>query len=517
MRVSNNPWVIDGGFSPFTMQEMLTPFLLYKDAWDKSQEQMDKYNQGADAFSYLDETLPEGSKARSIYDNYSKDLRNAEQSFSQNGLTADNSRALLGLRRRYTGEIGRLEKASTKLEKLRNLRMAQDAQDPTMIYTVDNPTIDDVLDDKNFNQYSISGNSLYKMGMTSGAAISQRHISNLELQKLKNPAFLDAVQRVGFTPEVLQAFNVNPNAIPEFKEAINSIMKSTKADTNLTGIKKEQAVQNVIRGLIDGAVYKQNDSIQRDYSVMTASEAAADQRQREQNQLQREQFNYMKQKDQREENFFYTHDANGNRTGYNTTVLGGNGENVPNGFYRDPKDGQLKRTPKGYKPDASSPTGLVKDDSSGSSSSKQERYDNKLLALNSDDLANNKGFDVQANGNRYHYNYIGAIAAQNGGWVSGAIGDDVPHRGWGFTSSSNVMNKWGNFSAEGADYAGKKGMRVLSTSEMQTLLANNPELSNEIGKRIKAANVDPNSADIQIIEVPNEKGNARKGYLIAVH
>lgn len=272
MRVSNNPYVIDGGFSPFTMQEMLTPFLLYKDAWDKSQEQMDKYNQGADTFSYLDETLPEGSKARSIYDNYSKDLRNAEQSFSQNGLTADNSRALLGLRRRYTGEIGRLEKASTKLEKLRNLRIAQDAQDPTMIYTVDNPTIDDVLDDKNFNQYSISGNSLYKMGMTSGAAISQRHISNLELQKLKNPAFLDAVQRVGFTPEVLQAFNVNPNAIPEFKEAINSIMKSTKADTNLSGIKKEQAVQNVIRGLIDGAVYKQNDSLQQNPDYINAKE-----------------------------------------------------------------------------------------------------------------------------------------------------------------------------------------------------------------------------------------------------
>ena len=272
MRVSNNPYVIDGGFSPFTMQEMLTPFLLYKDAWDKSQEQMDKYNQGADTFSYLDETLPEGSKARSIYDNYSKDLRNAEQSFSQNGLTADNSRALLGLRRRYTGEIGRLEKASTKLEKLRNLRMAQDAQDPTMIYTVDNPTIDDVLDDKNFNQYSISGNSLYKMGMTSGAAISQRHVSNLELNKLKNPAFLDAVQRVGFTPEVLQAFNVNPNAIPEFKEAINSIMKSTKADTNLSGIKKEQAVQNVIRGLIDGAVYKQNDSLQQNPDYINAKE-----------------------------------------------------------------------------------------------------------------------------------------------------------------------------------------------------------------------------------------------------
>lgn len=271
--MSSNPYVIDGGYKPFSMQEMLAPFLLYKDAWDKSQEQMDKYNQGADAFKYLDETLPEGSQARGIYDNYAKDLRAAEQSYNQNGLTMDNTRALLGLRRRYTGEIGRLEKASTKLDELRKLRMTMDAQDPTMIYSKDNPTIDDVLDGKNFNQYGISGDSLYKRGLQAGAAISQRHFSNLELQKMtNNPAFLDAVQKVGFTPEVLHAFNVNPDAIPEFKEAITSIMKSTGAEANLKGAKNEQAVQNVIRGLIDGAVYKRSDSLQQNPDYINAKE-----------------------------------------------------------------------------------------------------------------------------------------------------------------------------------------------------------------------------------------------------
>lgn len=271
--MSSNPYIIDGGYKPFSMQEMLTPFLLYKDAWDKSQEQMDKYNQGADTFKYLDETLPEGSQARGIYDNYAKDLRAAEESYNQNGLTMDNTRALLGLRRRYTGEIGRLEKASTKLDEIRKIRMTMDAQDPTMIYSKDNPTIDDVLDGKNFNQYGISGDSLYKRGLQAGAAISQRHFSNLELQKITdNPAFLDAVQKVGFTPEVLHAFNVNPDAIPEFKEAITSIMKSTGAEANLKGAKNEQAVQNVIRGLIDGAVYKRSDNLQQNPDYINAKE-----------------------------------------------------------------------------------------------------------------------------------------------------------------------------------------------------------------------------------------------------
>lgn len=296
--MSNNPYVIDGGYKPFSMQEMLTPFLLYKDAWDKSQEQMDKYNQGADAFKYLDETLPEGSQARGIYDNYAKDLRAAEESYNQNGLTMDNTRALLGLRRRYTGEIGRLEKASTKLDEIRKLRMAQDMQDPTMIYSKDNPTIDDVLDGKNFNQYGISGDSLYKRGMQAGAAISQRHFSNLELQKITdNPAFLDAVQKVGFTPEVLHAFNVNPDAIPEFKEAITSIMKSTGAEANLKGAKNEQAVQNVIRGLIDGAVYKRSDSLQQNPDYIDAKSREALTLQKKQLDLQAKENGMIENKD----------------------------------------------------------------------------------------------------------------------------------------------------------------------------------------------------------------------------
>ena len=513
--MANYSFVINSSFKPFSMQEMLVPFQMYKDAFEKTEDAYMDLSQKADTFKYLSETLPEDSKARKIYEGYANGLAEQAEDLAQNGLSMANRRALTSYKRRYQGEIGRLNKADEALQEERKRRLALSSNDSSTLYANDNISIDDFLDNNKPNLYSVSGNDLYKRGLEIGASGSSRMYGDPKVSQVTD-YYQDIFNTQGITPEAIAAFRRDLSTIPEFADAVTSTLKEKGVTDNLTGSNYERAKESVINGIVNGAIYKRNDSIQRDYSVMTASEAAADKRQREQNKLEREKFNYMKQKDQREENFFYTHDANGNRTGYNTAVLG-DGENVPNGFYRDPKDGQLKRTPKGYKPDASSPTGLVKDDSSGSSSSKQEQYDNKLLALNSDDLANNKGFDVQANGNRYHYNYIGAIAAQNGGWVSGAIGDDVPHRGWGFTSSSNVMNSWGNFSAEGADGAGKKGMRVLSTSEMQTLLANNPELSNEIGKRIKAANVDPNSADIQIIEVPNEKGNARKGYLIAVH
>ena len=82
-------------------------------------------------------------------------------------------------------------------------------------------------------------------------------------------------------------------------------------------------------------------------------------------------------------------------------------------------------------------------------------------------------------------------------------------------STSNVENAWGNFSAEGSD---SKDMRVLSSDEFMRLIQSDSDILQAIEERCKASGVDPTTADIQIIEVPNEKGGGgQKGYLIAVH
>jgi hypothetical protein len=61
-------------------------------------------------------------------------------------------------------------------------------------------------------------------------------------------------------------------------------------------------------------------------------------------------------------------------------------------------------------------------------------------------------------------------------------------------------------------------MRVLSPDEMLRLVSTDTDLLQAIQERAQAMGVDPNTADIQLIEVPNEKGGGdEKGYLIAVH
>ena len=512
--MANYSFVIDSSFKPFSMQETLVPFQMYKDAFEKTEDAYMDLSQKADTFKYLSETLPKDSKSRQIYEGYANGLAKQAEDLAQNGLSMANRRALTSYKRRYQVEIGRLNKADEALQEERKRRLALSSNDSSTLYANDNISIDDFLDNNKPNLYSVSGNDLYKRGLEIGASGSSRMYSDPKVSQVTK-YYQDIFNTQGITPEAIAAFRKDLSTIPEFADAVTSTLKEKGVTDNLTGSNYERAKESVINGIINGAIYKRNDSIQRDYSVMTASEKAADQRQKEQNQLQSDQFDYTKQKDQREENFFYTHDADGNRTGYNTANLG----DATNGFYRDPQDkGKIKRIPPGYEADSSSPTGLRKKEEANSEDG--DSLDKALLDIKGSKLAHNEGFDITAKGNRYHYDYFGAIAKHGNKWYSGNIGEDDPgHSLFGMGSTSNVENIWGNFDAEGSD--SKDKMKVLSTNEINNLPI---DVTTAVRDYIDSHHIsayDPvanpkGKYEIVLVDTPNEiGGGGRSNYLIA--
>lgn len=525
MPYGNYSFVVNNSFRPFSMEEMLVPFTAYQNAYEKDEERYLDLQNKADNFRYLANTLPEDSKARQIYEGYVNDLRKYGEDFGRNGLSMSNRRGLLSMRRRYQGEIGRLDKADTALQEEMQRRTALSSNDPSTLYAIDNLSINDFLDRKKPNTYSVSGNKLYERGVQIGASDSARIWSNPKVQQI-NKYYQAIEQTTGRTPELLAAWQNDLSTIPELRDQVYSTLKDMGVTDNLKGINYDRALKSVVNGVMVGSTYKRSDNIQRDLSQMSASEQSEADYRAGSLKLQKDELDWKKQEAQRQENWIYTHDEKGNRTGYNP-ILGGSTTGIPDGFYQDPKDGQLKRTPKGYKPDPSSPTGLVKDDSSPSDSVAQ-KFADAVGKLTYKDLAHNKGFQVKANNRVYNYKYVGAVQPQSGGsksngnvveggngYVSGALGKDVPGRFMDWTSSSNVMN-WGNFSAEGADKQGKDGMRVLSDEEASELLQKNTAFANHVNALVTAAKGDPNADDIRIISVPNEEGNSRMGYLVAI-
>ena len=291
MPTGNYMYTVDSSFQPFNMQEMLVPFSAYKDTFEKSEEQYDTLSQNADKFKYLSETLPEGSKARQIYEGYANELRTQAEDFAHNGLTMGNRRALTSLKRRYQGEIGRLLEADEAMREEKKLRQSLNAQDSSRLYATDNLSIDDFLDGNNPNLYNISGNELYTRGAAAGKAASSRVFSAGDAGSTLNGYYRDYVQKLGYSRETIQKFYKDMSTIPELQMAADAILKERGVNQNLTGYNLQRARQSVINGMIDGAVYQENHNPQRDLGVLTKAEQVADARAKEQLAFQKQAHN----------------------------------------------------------------------------------------------------------------------------------------------------------------------------------------------------------------------------------
>lgn len=302
----NYSYVIDNSFQPFSMQEMLVPFSAYKEAYEKSEEQYNELSEKADKFKYLSETLPEGSKAKELYEGYANDLTKQAEDLAHNGLSMSNRRALTSMRRRYQGEIGRLLQADEAMREEKKLRRSLSAQDSSMLYATDNLNIDSFLDGETPNLYNISGNELYTRGAAAGKAASSRVFSAGDAGSTLNGYYRDYVQKMGYNRNTIQKFYQDMSAIPELQMAADAILEERGVNQNLTGYSLQRARQSVINGMIDGAIYQENHNPQRDLDVLTSAENA-------QIDMQRKQFNLSKsQLDAKAASMGYKVDDEGN-------------------------------------------------------------------------------------------------------------------------------------------------------------------------------------------------------------
>ena len=283
MQYGNYSFVIDSSFRPFEMQEMLTPFLMYKDAFEKAEEAYSDISDKANTFEYLSKTLPEGSEARKLYEGYANTLKTHARDFEKNGLNLGNRRGLTELKRRYSGEIGELMRADAAMKEEKALRRQMSAKDPSMLYAADNLGIDQFLHGNTPNLYGISGNDLYAKGAQAGKSSSARVYSAGDAGKTLGGYYRDYVEKMGYTPEDLRRFgdqiaadfSARVSTLPELQDAANQILEANGVNSNLTGNSLRQAQQQVIRGIIDGAVYQESHKPVRDESVMSAAQQAS--------------------------------------------------------------------------------------------------------------------------------------------------------------------------------------------------------------------------------------------------
>ena len=231
--MGNYRYVADANFEPFSMQEMLVPFQLYKDAYEKSEAAYNDLTTKADKYKYLSENLPEGSKARQIYEGYANSLNEQARDFAQNGLNMRNRAAIVSLKNRYQGEIGLLDRAETARQADIDEQRKIKAQAPARIFSqeAEYSNIDNYFDGQRKLYQNYSGALLTQQVGTAAAALAK------SLTDYGNGKSLDKytktwIESHGFTPsQVMEAIN-NPNS-PSSSPVLSSIVNSAIASSGI--------------------------------------------------------------------------------------------------------------------------------------------------------------------------------------------------------------------------------------------------------------------------------------------
>lgn len=247
----NYNYVINSSYKPYSLQEMLVPLEAYKEAYNEAEEKYLALSKGANEFEYLANTLPDGSKAKEIYNNYANDLREQAKDFETNGLNISNRGALTTLRRRYTGEIGRLEKANEVLQE--ELKRRRENKDTSMLYGNNNLTIDDFLDNNTPNLYKISGNELMSLGEEWGKNLSQRMYRQGEAGNIMGGQYNLYKETQGMSPEEINRFMAT-----EGIKIADNILAERGVTGNLSDYDYHRARQSVMNGLYNGIVYNES-------------------------------------------------------------------------------------------------------------------------------------------------------------------------------------------------------------------------------------------------------------------
>ena len=268
--MANYSFVIDSSFKPFSFQEMLAPWVMYGNAYEKAEEAYNDLSKKAGDFDYLSKTLPEGSRAREIYEGYANDLKVQAEDLVKNGLNLGNRAALTGLKNRYSSEIGRLEKADAALRAERELRRNMLAKDSSMMFGDENLNIDSFLDNEQPNLYSISGNELYARGAQAGKSASSRIYEAGDEGSTLGGYYRKWVDRVGVSQASIAAFMDSD----EVQQQVDKILaeRGVTDNFNVDSDNYRKARQSVLNGIYDGIVYQESVKPMRDAGVLSESE-----------------------------------------------------------------------------------------------------------------------------------------------------------------------------------------------------------------------------------------------------
>lgn len=250
-------FTVGSKFQPYTLAEMLVPYQMYKEEYQRQEDLYNTYAEtagliGADLNPELDSDI-----LNNTYNPYMQALNSEADALAREGLTPGGRKQLQELRRRFGKEITPIKIASEARAKARENWDRMLAQDKTLM-TNANPYykgISSYMNGASPDTTYVSGNELYSRGQNLAEAFSRtmREVPEDERLALQGQYFR-IVSQYGANSAEADAFMQGAiDSIPALAEQVDGILANSGINAEgFTLADKERARQYIIEGMKAG-------------------------------------------------------------------------------------------------------------------------------------------------------------------------------------------------------------------------------------------------------------------------
>lgn len=242
----------ESNFKPYSFDEMLKPFTIYKDEYEKQEKILNDLSSEANKVKAManEQTDPE---AYTMYKKYADDLEEQAVVFSK-GLNAQVRQNIQNLYKRYNSEITPIENAYTIRMNLAKEQREARNKDQSLLFDVDasDMTLDQLIKNPNQQYKSYSMEDIRKNVFQEAQTLNKELLTNPEIRKIMGGQYYQIKAQNGFKDEdvtkAIQQYitGKNLNANPAL---ITLLDKNLEQFKNLSNDKKDLALRYIAPAL----------------------------------------------------------------------------------------------------------------------------------------------------------------------------------------------------------------------------------------------------------------------------
>ena len=268
-------------FTPYTFDELLKPFLLYKEELDKQTKDFEDYNTNAEAIgAFLDSNLD--SDIYSTYTNYMDALNSAATDLSKQGLTPESKEKLSALKRSFNKDMLPIKAGIEARDKARQQWNELSAKDRTLMtsFNPNTASVSAFMNGKTPESINVSGNDLMQRAYNIAQVVSKNNIQDPEFMKVMGGQYYQIKQEYGlYSPEMDAFIRDNVVGVPEIDAMIQEVLSSSNVD-KLSAEDQDRAIKYALEGAFNGMQrnisYNYQTNRQWDFDKQLALKASDD-------------------------------------------------------------------------------------------------------------------------------------------------------------------------------------------------------------------------------------------------